>query len=109
MADLPPQMEVNDSRGSTVPYSGTVGTTAVNVPSAAGSNITELMVRCPFQSPNTKQLLYSLDGGATYLSLDVGESLTWPLKGSLKQIQIKGSTAGVSYEVILNTDQAGEP
>ena len=32
----------------------------------------------------------------------------WPLKGAITQIQVKGSVAGVAYEVLLNLDQAGE-
>lgn len=107
MADSVPQMEIKDSSGETTFYSGSVGTTAALVPPVAANTINEFMVRCPSQTPVTKKLLYSIDG-VTYLELTPGEAVLWPLKGSKKQVYLKGSTAGVNYELILNTDQAGD-
>ncbi len=101
------QMEIVDNVGSTTSYVGTVGTTPIQIPGVAGSNINEMMVHCPTQNPSSVSLFFSFDGVA-YHRLAVGESIMWPVKGSKKQIYLKGSGANVEYEMILNTDQAGE-
>jgi hypothetical protein len=62
-----------------------------------------MLVRCPAQTPYSRTLSWSLDN-VTYHVLSVGEYVGWPLKGSIKQIYIKGNVAGVSYEVVLNTE-----
>jgi len=108
MVDLPPQYEFRDGLGSSTPYAGTVGTTAISLPTVAGTKITEFFVRCPNQTPVSRKLLYSIDAGVTFFELSTGESIMWSLKGSVTQIQIKGSVANVSYEVFLNRDQTGE-
>jgi len=105
--DLISQMEIVDNVGDTTSYVGTVGTTPIQIPGVAGSNINEMMVHCPTQTPVTALLYFSFDGVA-YHQLSTGEALMWPVKGSKKQIYVKASVAGVAYEVILNTDQAGE-
>jgi len=67
-----------------------------------------MFVRCKNQTPATVKLFYSIDAGTTFLELLPGEAIMWPLKGAITQIQVKGSVAGVAYEVLLNLDQAGE-
>lgn len=89
--------------GTTTQYAGTVGTSAINVPTVAGDQIATALIRCPAQTPNTVRLLYSLDGGSVFHSLSPGEYIGWSTK-SRTQIAIKGSVAGVSYEVTLNTE-----
>ena len=101
------QMEIVDKAGDTKSYVGTVGTTPVLIPGVAVNNINELMVHCPTQTPVTVLLYFSFDNVA-YHQLATGEAIMWPIKGSKKQIYVKASTAGVKYEVLLNTDQAGE-
>lgn len=108
MVDLPPQQELRDSLGSSTMFTGTVGTIATNVPPSASTSITELFVRCPNQTPNTKTLSFSIDGGTNFFVLYPGESILWPLKGAVTQVSIKGSVAGVSYEILINRDQTGE-
>lgn len=99
-----PQFENKDIYGTTTQYQGTVGVTAIAFPSVASTAIVECLVRCPGQSPNTKRLLYSFDGGITFGTLSPGEFIGWSLKGEIKQIYIKGNVANVSYEVILNRE-----
>lgn len=108
MVDLPPQQEIVDSKGSSLSYVGTVGTIATSLPTVAGNRINGFFIRCPNQTPVTRTLSYSIDSGVTFLVLNTGEAIMWPLKGSITQLQIKGSVAGVSYEMILNFDQSGE-
>lgn len=89
--------------GNSTQYTGTVGTTAVAVPSVAGDDIVLFLVRAPSQTPITKRLLWSLDN-VTFHELSPGEYVGWPLKGSKKQIYVKGNVAGVNYEIVLNTE-----
>ena len=89
--------------GSTSPYTGSVGTTPILVPSVAGDPISLLLVRCKNQTPNTKILQWSVDG-VTYHDLAPGEYVGWPPKGNLTQIYLKGTVASVEYEVILNRE-----
>jgi len=89
--------------GNTILYVGTVGTTAVPIPAVAGSPIILMLVRCPSQTPNTRRLSWSVDN-VTFHALSPGEFVGWPIKGNYTQIYIKGNVAGVSYEVVLNTE-----
>lgn len=104
MVDALPQFENSDLVGSTTQFQGTVGTTATAFPTVATTAIAECLVRCPNQSPNSKRLLYSFDGGVTFGTLSPGEFIGWSIKGSVSQIYIKGNTANVNYEVILNRE-----
>ena len=97
------KVDDTDINGATSMYVSTVGTTAINIPSVAGNAISTCLVRCATDNtPISKRLLYSFDGGTTFATLSPGEYIGWSLKGSLTQISIKGSAASVSYEVILN-------
>lgn len=107
MADLISQFEIVDNAGDTQSFVGTVGTTPILIPGTAGNNINEILVHCPTQSPVSRILYFSFDG-TNYHRLATGEALMWAVKGSKKQIYLKASVSGVDYEVILNTDQAGE-
>ena len=98
----PLPVSIEPTAGTTTPFTSTVGTTAISIPTVAGTVITDVMVRCPVQTPNTKKLLYSFDAGTTFFTLTVGEFIIWELQGGITQIQIKGSVASVVYEVLLN-------
>jgi len=105
MADQRPQFEIDDSAGSTVSYAGSVGTLAVNIPTAANKEIGHYFVRCKIdQTPITKRLQVSIDGGTTYRLLGIGEWMSGTLRGTprIKQIQIKGSVSTVDYEAVLD-------
>lgn len=103
MADAPLQSGFEDT-GTTTQYAGSVGVTAINIPTAAGDPIVTCLVRCPAQTPNTRRLLYSFDGGVTFHTLSPGEYIGWSLRGAKTQIQIKGNVASVVYEVTLNRE-----
>jgi hypothetical protein len=103
MADNRPQFEQEDRQGTTTLFAGTVGTTAVLIPSSPGAEITEILVRSPLQTPSTKILSWSLDN-VVYHELGSGEFFGWHIKGSVTQIYIKGSVASVEYEITMNRD-----
>jgi hypothetical protein len=100
-----PQFETDDAVGSTDTFTGSVGSTPISVPASAGGDIALVSVKQPMGVPPYNKILYfSLDGGTNWHVLQQGEGAIWPLRGAIKQIQIKGNVAGVAYEVILNRE-----
>ena len=109
MSSPVPQFENKDLSGSTGQFASTVGAAPISLPAVAGNVVAYALVRCGTDnSPNTKRLLYSFDGGVTFGTLSAGEFVGWPLRGGITQIQIKGNAAGVLYEVMLNFEPSGE-
>jgi hypothetical protein len=103
MSDVPIG-EFEQDFGSTTQYSGTVGTSPINIPTVAADPIVTCFIRCPAQTPATNRLLFSIDGGSIFHTLSPGEFIIWSPKGNQKQIKIKGNAASISYEVTLNTE-----
>ena len=102
-ADAPPGFETQDLWGTTTNYSGTVGVTAILLPTVADKAISEALIRCPNQSPNTRRLQVSFTSATgPWITLSPGEFMAWSVKGSKKQFWILGNVAGVEYEAIIN-------
>jgi hypothetical protein len=105
MANQAPSFEQIDQQGTLTMHSGTVGTTPISLPASATTDLIEVSIYLPSNSvPSSKQLLYSFDGGVTFFILQVGESINKTLRGGIKQIQIKGTTASVEYEVTVEKE-----
>lgn len=108
MVDVAPEIEITDEQGSTFQYGGIATTVPVLVPASAGDPIDEVLIRCPSQTPNSNILFWSIDG-VTYHKLSVGEyvGLEPRKKGNtglkIYQLYIKGNSASVEYEIIMNT------
>ena len=98
------QFEVRDTKGTTSHFNGTVGTSSTAVPSSPGSVISQAIVKQPASDSANKILSVSFDGGTNWYTLEPGLSLTWPVKGALTQIHIKGNVASTGYEIILNRE-----
>jgi hypothetical protein len=96
-----PGFEMQDLAGSTVNYSTTVGATPINVPTVANKVISEIFFKCSNQTPATIRCYLSFDG-TTYLTMLPGEALGWSVKGNKKQVQVKGSGAGILWEAVIN-------
>lgn len=96
-------VETEDLRGSTDHYNGTVGTTPVSIPSSPGNAIQSVLIDNVSISAN-KKLLVSFDSGTTWKTIPRKAVLQGTIKGAPKQIQVKGSVAGVEYEIILNRE-----
>lgn len=106
MTDLLPEFEIEDQRGETKQFAGTVGTTAVQLPAVAGAKLEVAIIRCPTQTPNTVFLQWSIDN-IVYHKLGNGEFVGWEFRNDsgnneIKQLYIKASTAGVDYELLVN-------
>jgi hypothetical protein len=100
-ADIGVGFEMQDLEGSTINYSGTVGTSYVSLPASADKNISEILFKCPYQTPMTIRCQISFDT-ATYFDLMPGEFIGWSAKGFKKQVRVKGNQAGVLYQAIIN-------
>lgn len=95
--------ETQDLDGSTVHYNGSVGTTPIAIPTVADNIIAEFWIENVIDnSPVTKRLEFSCDGGITYTELRLSESMAWTPKGRIKQIYIKASAASTNYKMIVN-------
>ena len=105
MPDSPPRHETVDNQGTTSQQSGTGGTTPINIPSVAGTPISEFLIQCPENNQNIDgRLLVSIDG-ANFLTLHPSGHWAWTPKGkSVKQLTIKGNQAGVDYEIVYNRE-----
>ena len=102
-ADTPPGFETQDLYGTTTNYSGTVGATAIAIPTVAGNVISEALIRMPTQSPNSRRLQVSFTSNTgPWLTLSPGEFGAWSVKGSKTQFWIIANGAGISYEIIVN-------
>jgi len=107
MTNQAPNFEQIDQQGSLSMHSGTVGTTPISLPASPSTDLIEVSIYLPSDSvPASKCLLYSFDAGVTFFKLCVGDSLEKTLRGGIKQIQIKGSTANVEYEVTIEKELA---
>lgn len=104
MTMLPPQFEQADVLGTTGHYNGSVGTTAVAIPSVAGNKITEVLVQSPQSNSSSKELYVSFDGGTTFFTLYRGGALFWKIKGTVTQVYVKGNISTVDYEILMNRD-----
>ena len=95
--------EIQDMDGSTVHYNSTVGTTPVAIASVGNKEVSEFWIENPLENtPVTKRLSFSCDGGTTYTELRIGESMIWTPKGRIREIYIKASAASTSYKMIVN-------
>lgn len=100
------EMEMVDQAGSTDTYTGTATTTPASIPAVAGNRIEELSIRCRVDQPTATRLEFSIDGGANWIRLRVGESRDEEPRGNITQIQVRAaSTATAIYEVIMNRGQ----
>lgn len=106
MTDSTPQFEVTDTKGFTIHYNGSVGTSALAIPTVADKIISSCWIENDIDNtPVTKKLSFSFDGGSTFTDLKLGESITWSPKGDRKQIHVKGNTASVNYKVLINYEE----
>lgn len=106
MANLLPEVEIADELGFSVVLAGNVGTSPSLFPSVASTVIDNFIVHCPNQSPSSLKLSWSLDN-VTYWELSVGESFSMDLRrhptlGDIYQIYVKGSSASVKYQLVIN-------
>lgn len=105
MVDPQPQFETEDLLGSTNSYSGTVGTSWVNVPAVSNGVIQSFFISCDFDQDATYELSLSFDGGTTTSTvLSLGGFFSGQIRGGITQLSVKGSAASVAYKITLNRE-----
>ena len=106
MVDTLDRFEISDMQGTTLQYSGTVGTTPEVFPDPAGPLISEFLIQCPEDQSIDNRLLISMNG-TDFITIQPTGHLAWTPKGdSVTQITIKGNQAGVEYEMIINQEES---
>jgi hypothetical protein len=89
------------STQDTLQFEGSVGVTPIDLPATPGGLITQVIFSCRVQTPSTKRLLFSVDGGANFFTLSPGAMVGWEPK-DISQVQVKGNVAGVLYDILIN-------
>jgi len=97
MVDVHEQFEQIDVEGSSVIYTGTVGTSSVPIPSSPTNLISEFLVIA-----YDKKLYISFDD-STFLEIEKNGFFAWTPKNT-RQIYIKGSAASTSYAIVMNLE-----
>lgn len=97
MADLLPQFESSDNIGSTVAFNGTATTSVQSIPAVADKIISGFGLTV---SGNNVEI--STDGGATFFRLPRRASITWDVKGEIRQIQIRTSSGSTDFDFLIN-------
>lgn len=89
-----------DTSGSTAQYNDTATTSPANIPSSAGSVISNVLLR----NTNTSNvdLLLSLDGGTTFFTIPPQHQYEGSPQGDLTQIIVKSSSSTCNYESIVD-------
>ena len=106
MADVTTQFEIQDIKGSTKHYASSVGTSPTLLPASADKIITSIFLENIItNSPATRELSFSFDGGTSYTALRVGESIIWSPKGEIKQIYIQANAGTINYNAIINFEE----
>lgn len=103
-ADAAPGFEIEDLNGTTTHFSGTLTTSNVSLPASATTVISELIFKCPYQTPTSRTCLISFDGGTNFFALAVGEFIGWTPKGRIRQVVVKSNTAGTTYDMVMNRE-----
>lgn len=93
-------------KSTTTHFNGTTNTFGVNLPGSSANNVTTVIVRNPRSNDFGEVLSVSFDGGSNYFDLYRSESLVWTSSDDLAQINVKGSTASVDYQVIMNRESS---
>jgi len=95
-------VETQNTSGVTSHENGTVGTSAIDIPSSAGNVIQAILID---NTDNSKDLLVSFDGGTNYKTITPESILSWLLKGNQTQVKLKASGATTSFEILLNLEE----
>jgi len=89
----------DSTSGTTVSFTGTATTTPVNVPAAADKIITGAGI---LRDSTGSTLEVSFDNGTTFFTLEKTDSITWDVKGDIKQLKFKTSSGSVAFRVLIN-------
>ena len=108
MADVIPEWETADKKGTTNVFTGTVGLSWLGVPITPGGSIQEFTLINDEDNLITEYIEISLDGGSTiYDRIFPSGYVSDLIKGdATTQIAIRGQSSSVKYKVILDRELA---
>lgn len=107
MTDSSPQFEGSDVLGTSTGFPGTVGTSWTAVPASPGTPIQSYVLICSSEQAASRELYVSYDAGTTIAAtIYPGGVIDDKILGRPTQFHIKGSVAGVIYELILHREAA---
>lgn len=101
LSDIADNTGGSSSAQDTLQFEGSVGTTPLSLPVVAAGEIAQVIFSCRVQTPSSKRLLFSVDGGTTFFTLSPGSMVGWEPK-DISQVQVKGNVAGVLYDILMN-------
>jgi len=105
MANAFEQFEVQNLAGTTDHYVGTPGTSFVNLPAVDGFAIQSVLIQNTSSAAGGLLEVVLHEGATTtFWTLQRDGILAADVKGSIKHIQIRGATAGASYQAIINRE-----
>lgn len=87
--------------GTTTHFTGNVNTGGETIPAVAGNDITKIIIALPSSTPQNRRLEVSFDGGAKFHFIEQDMPFIWEPK-STTQIELRSSSASVSYSIIMN-------
>lgn len=90
--------------GSSDHFNGTATTTPINIPPVDGQTIVDILIEVPDDQDATNKLYVSLDGGILFKTLTTSANMVWSPRGNLKHVVIKGNSATVKYEIVMNRE-----
>ena len=100
MADDESFFEIKDTSGSTEAFSGVLANNVTaDVPAVAGNIIAQVMVLAV-----NRDLDISFDGGSSYFTIPRRDSLSWPAKGNITQIRLRGTGNNTRWRALLNLE-----
>lgn len=108
MTDRSPEFESADKLGTTIPFSGNVGTSWTAIPSSPGGTIQSFCIINDDENGVNEYIEISLDGGSSvYDKIWPGGHIEDTIKGdSITQIHIRGQSSSVAYRAILDRELA---
>lgn len=101
MADVSPEFELKNAKGTTSVFTGNTDATPGNttsVPGVAGNFVEKFEI---LNLSETDTLSVSMDGGSTFYPVDVTTAFEWDPRG-MKQLVIKSTAASQPYQATMN-------
>jgi hypothetical protein len=89
---------VDETKGSSIAYSGTATVTPAGVPGTADKTISGASI----WNRSGQNLELSFDGGTTYFSLERKSFVSHAISGEIDQVFVKTLSGTADYEMVIN-------
>ena len=103
MSERAPRFQQTDTRGDTLVFRGTVGTTIITVPATpSGKIIDEVFI--VNESNNRFLWFYPRLDSENYIAVPPESAINFNLRGMRESIRIRAESGNVPYSVSLNVE-----